>query len=49
MNVRHVMFLRITLQTVLQLAVVTLLPVLPLTLTVISLEELLGRLLKLVF
>jgi len=38
-----------TLQTVLQLAVATLLPVLPLTLTMISLEELLGRLLKMVF
>ncbi|RPH53746.1 MAG: hypothetical protein EHM84_03230 [Lysobacterales bacterium] len=38
-----------TLQTVVQLAVVTLLPVLPLTLTMISLEELLGRLLKLAF
>ena len=38
-----------TLQTVLQLAVATLLPVLPLTLTMISLEELLGRLLTLVF
>ena len=34
------------LQTVLQLAVITLLPVLPLTLTMISLEELLDRLLK---
>ena len=38
-----------TLQTVLQLAVTTLLPVLPLTLTMISLEELLERLLKIVF
>lgn len=38
-----------TLQTVLQLAVATLLPVLPLMLTMISLEELLKRLLKLVF
>jgi hypothetical protein len=37
------------LQTVLQLAVITLLPVLPLTLTMISLEELLERLLKVVF
>ena len=35
-------------QTVMQLAVATLLPVLPLTLTMISLEELLGRLLKIV-
>ena len=38
-----------TVQTVLQLAVTTLLPVVPLTLTMISLEELLERLLKLVF
>jgi hypothetical protein len=38
-----------TLRTVLQLAVTTLLPVLPLTLTMISLEELLERLLKMVF
>jgi hypothetical protein len=37
------------LQAVLQLAVITLLPVLPLMLTLISLEELLGRLLKVVF
>jgi hypothetical protein len=36
-------------RTVLQLAVVTLLPVLPLTLTMISLEELLQRLLKVIF
>ena len=38
-----------TMQTVLQLAVVTLLPVVPLMLTMISLEELLERLLKIVF
>ena len=38
-----------TLQTVLQLAVVTLLPVVPLMLTMISLEQLLERLLKVVF
>jgi hypothetical protein len=38
-----------TLQTVLQLAVATLLPVVPLTLTMISLEELLMQLLKVVF
>ena len=38
-----------TLTTVLQLAVTTLLPVLPLTLTMISLEELLDRLLKIIF
>ena len=38
-----------TLQTVLQLAAATLLPVLPLTLTMFSLDELLGRLLKIVF
>ena len=37
------------LPTVLQLAVMTLMPVLPLTLTMISLEELLDRLLKIVF
>jgi hypothetical protein len=38
-----------TLQTVVQLAVTTVVPVLPLTLTMISLEELLVRLLKIVF
>ena len=38
-----------TLATVLQLAVTTLVPVLPLMLTMISLEELLDRLLKIVF
>ena len=38
-----------TLPTVLHLAVVTLLPVLPLTLTMIPLEELLDRLLRIVF
>ena len=38
-----------TLQTVLQLAVTTLVPVVPLALTMISLEELLMRLLKMVF
>jgi hypothetical protein len=38
-----------TLQTVLQLAVVTLAPVLPLTLTMISLEELLTQALRMVF
>jgi len=38
-----------TMQTVLQLAVATLLPVLPLTLTMISLEELVLRLLKAMF
>ena len=37
------------LPTVLQLAVMTLIPVLPLTLTMMSLEELLDRLLKIVF
>ena len=36
-------------QTILQLAVATLLPVLPLTLTMISLEELVDRLLQMVF
>jgi len=38
-----------TLQTVLQLAVVTLVPVVPLTLTMISLEELLTQVLRMVF
>ena len=38
-----------TMSTVLQLAVTTLVPVLPLMLTMISLEELLERLLKMVF
>jgi hypothetical protein len=38
-----------TLQTVLQLAIVTLLPVGPLLLTMFPLEELLDRLLKIVF
>jgi hypothetical protein len=38
-----------TMKTVLQLAIVTLLPVLPLTLTMISLEDLVMRLLKAVF
>ncbi|HET9952020.1 MAG TPA: hypothetical protein VFS09_09525 [Candidatus Eisenbacteria bacterium] len=37
------------LQTVLQLGIATLLPVLPLLLTMVSLEELLGRLIKVVF
>jgi hypothetical protein len=36
-------------QTVLQLAVITLLPIAPLLLTMIPLEELLERLLKVVF
>ena len=38
-----------TKEAVIQLAVLTLLPILPLLLTMISLEELLGRLLKVVF
>ena len=42
-------FVPFGLPTVLQLAVITLLPVLPLMLTMISLEELLERLLKMVF
>ena len=42
-------FVPFTLRTVLHLAVMTLLPVLPLTLTMISLEELLDRLLKIAF
>jgi len=47
--VKEMRWVPFTLSTVLQLAVTTLLPVLPLTLTMISLEELLERLLKLVF
>ena len=46
--VRGMRLVPFTGQTVVQLAVATLLPVLPLTLTMISLEELLGRLLKIV-
>ncbi len=38
-----------TMRTVLQLAVITLLPVAPLLLTMIPLEDLLERLLKVVF
>lgn len=38
-----------TMKTVLQLAVVTLLPVAPLLLTMIPLEELLQRLLQIIF
>lgn len=47
--IKGMRFVPFTLQTVVQLAVVTLLPVLPLTLTMISLEELLERLVKLAF
>ena len=47
--VKDMRWVPFTLQTVLQLAVITLLPVLPLMLTMISLEELLERLLKIVF
>ena len=47
--VRGMRWVPFTGQTVLQLAVMTLLPVVPLTLTLISLEELLQRLLQLVF
>ena len=47
--VRGMRWVPFTLQTVLQLAVTTLLPVVPLALTMISLEELLERLLKMVF
>ena len=47
--VKEMRFVPFTLQTVLQLSVTTLLPVLPLMLTMISLEELLERLLKVVF
>ena len=47
--VKGMRFVPFTLQTVLHLAVATLLPVLPLTLTMISLEELLVQILKVVF
>ena len=47
--VKDMRWVPFTLQTVLQLAVVTLLPVAPLMLTMFSLEELLERLLKVVF
>jgi hypothetical protein len=47
--VKSMRFAPFNLQTVFQLAVTTLLPVLPLMLTMISLEELLERLLKMVF
>jgi hypothetical protein len=47
--VRGMRFVPFTTQVVLQLAVTTLVPVVPLTLTLISLEELIERLLKVVF
>ena len=47
--VRGMRWVPFTGQTILQLAVATLLPVVPLTLTMISLEELLERLLQVVF
>jgi len=47
--VKEMRFAPFTLQAVLQLAGTTLLPVIPLLLTMISLEELLERLLKVVF
>ncbi len=47
--VKEMRFAPFTMQTVLQLAVITLLPVVPLMLTMIPLEELLERLLKIVF
>ena len=47
--VRNMRWVPFSMQTVVQLAVTTLLPVLPLTLTMISLEQLLERLLKVVF
>ena len=47
--VRSMRWAPFTLQTVLQMAVTTLLPVLPLTLTMFSLQELLEKLLKIVF
>ncbi len=47
--IKEMRFVPFSLQTVLQLALTTLVPVLPLMLTMISLEELLERLLKAVF
>ena len=47
--VRGMRWVPFTAQTALQLAVATLLPVVPLTLTMFSLQELLERLLKIVF
>ena len=47
--VKGMRFVPFTMQTVVQLAVITLVPVAPLLLTMISLEELLERLLKVVF
>ena len=47
--VRGMRFVPFTLQVVVQLAVTTLVPVVPLTLTMISLEQLLAQLLKVVF
>ncbi len=47
--VRGMRSVPITKEAVFQLAVLTLVPLLPLLLTMISLEELLGRLLKVVF
>jgi hypothetical protein len=48
-DVKEMRWVPFTMTTVFQLAVTTLLPVLPLTLTMIPLEELLDRLLKIVF
>jgi hypothetical protein len=48
-TIRQMRWIPFTTQNVLQLAVTTLIPVLPLTLTMISLEELVQRLLKVVF
>ena len=47
--IKEMRWVPFTLQTVLQLAVATLLPALPLMLTMISLDELLQRLLKVAF
>ena len=47
--VKNMRWIPFSMQNVLQLAIATLLPVLPLTLTLISLEELVERLLKAVF
>jgi hypothetical protein len=47
--VKDMRWIPFTLSTVLQLAIITLIPVLPLGLTMLSLEELLDRMLKVVF
>jgi hypothetical protein len=47
--IRNMTIVPITRNTIVQLAVITLLPVAPLLLTMVSLEELLARLLQVVF